>query len=425
MSKKVREMTQFDVGSGGVSSNPEGDAIRNAYAKGVAAEREKSGNTTNGRLSNGTTTNGRLSNTDALGEYKAPTWNGGTGAGSRSTMENLAKDIYDSSYSKFTEGEDYASLVKRYSAQGRQAMDDTVGQMAARTGGLASSWAASAGQQAYGGWMEKLEDAARSLYDSEFAKKMNKLGVAQGLYDRDYSEFQDNRNFNYGVHRDAVSDAQWADNMDFQQRRAEASDAQWKDKFEYQQNQDTKEEAENFKDSIYDAAYWGGDASWAEFAKKAKGYNITEAEFNRIVASAEGARGDDAFDKYQSSGAITATAINKGMGQLTQTEKDNFDYYYGSGAADSLETLETTLKKYEFDYSEVYDGTDEAATAEASNSGLAVVSLQKIEQLFDDLIRAYPTLGENYATLDTFFAKVAPNLSEKVWDMMGESDEEE
>lgn len=338
MSKKVREMTQFDVGSGGVSSNLEGDAIRNAYAKGAAAEREKSG----------TTTNGRLSNTDALGEYKAPTWgeykaptwNGGAGAGSRSTMENLAKDIYDSSYSKFTEGEDYASLVKRYSAQGRQAMDDTVGQMAARTGGLASSWAASAGQQAYGGWMEKLEDAARSLYDSEFAEKMNKLGVAQGLYDRNYSEFKDNRDFGYGVYQDKVSNNQW-------QQEFDRSGEQW-------QYQTEQEAADDFKDSIYDAAYWG-NANWADFAKKAGEYDITEEEFTRIVKSAQGARGDDTYER---------TLAEK------ETEEDDLyaEIYYGgsyeSFAAYKNAHPETQLTEREYNSIITKAQTDSAPTVD-------------------------------------------------------------
>lgn len=100
-------------------------------------------------------------------------------------IEKLAKDYVDSNYDSFTKGKDYASLEKRYSDQGRRAMDDTVGQVAARTGGLASSYAASAGQQAYGEYMGRLEDAARGLYDSQQSEKLSRLGVA-----RDMQEYQ-------------------------------------------------------------------------------------------------------------------------------------------------------------------------------------------------------------------------------------------
>lgn len=99
-------------------------------------------------------------------------------------IEKLAEDYVNSTYDKFTQGDEYAALEKRYSQAGRKAADDTIGLAAARTGGLASSYAVSAGAQAYGGYMERLEDAARSLYDSQMAEKANKLGVAQGVYDQ-------------------------------------------------------------------------------------------------------------------------------------------------------------------------------------------------------------------------------------------------
>lgn len=103
-------------------------------------------------------------------------------------IEKLAEDYVDSNYDSFTKGKDYASLEKRYSDQGRRAMDDTVGQVAARTGGLASSYAASAGQQAYGEYMGRLEDAARGLYDSQQSEKLSKLGVARDMQEYQRSE---------------------------------------------------------------------------------------------------------------------------------------------------------------------------------------------------------------------------------------------
>lgn len=103
-------------------------------------------------------------------------------------IEKLAEDYVDSNYDSFTKGKDYAALEKRYSDQGRRAMDDTVGQIAARTGGLASSYAASAGQQAYGEYMGRLEDAARGLYDSQQSEKLSRLGVARDMQEYQRSE---------------------------------------------------------------------------------------------------------------------------------------------------------------------------------------------------------------------------------------------
>ena len=103
-------------------------------------------------------------------------------------IEKLAEDYVDSNYDSFTKGKDYAALEKRYSDQGRRAMDDTVGQIAARTGGLASSYAVSAGQQAHSEYMGRLEDAARGLYDSQQSEKLSRLGVARDMQEYQRSE---------------------------------------------------------------------------------------------------------------------------------------------------------------------------------------------------------------------------------------------
>ena len=150
---------------------------------------------------------------DKKDEVVSRTYGEGGGVGSKSNIERLAEDYVNSNYESFTQGSDYESLAKRYSDQGRKAMDDTVGQVAARTGGLASSYATTASQQAYGDWMGKLEDAARSLYDSQMAEKASKLGVAQNMYDREYKEWNDQRKFDYDAAQDNITDAKYEDSV--------------------------------------------------------------------------------------------------------------------------------------------------------------------------------------------------------------------
>ena len=111
--------------------------------------------------------------------------------GTKANLEKLAGEIADMNYSDFTKGEDYASLAKRYSQNGQKAMDDTIGKVAARTGGLASSYATAAGNQAYSSYMEKLEDAARGLYDSQRQEKIDNFGIYKSLYDQEYQESRD------------------------------------------------------------------------------------------------------------------------------------------------------------------------------------------------------------------------------------------
>ena len=214
-------------------------------------------------------------NLDKVGTFNDTTWKGGSGVGSSSNVNKLARDYVNSNYDSFTKGDDYASLAKRYSDQGRQAMDDTLGRVSARTGGLASSYATSAGQQAYGSWMEKLEDAARSLYDSQRADKLSNLNVAQGLNDRDRANFESDRSFNYGVYRDDVEDAKWKDNEVNEQNR-------WQSEMDTEAADKQREEEET---NLYAEIYFGGTADYNAY-KTAEG-TLDEKTYNRIVKQAK------------------------------------------------------------------------------------------------------------------------------------------
>jgi hypothetical protein len=67
-------------------------------------------------------------------------------------------------------------------------MDDTLGRVAARTGGIASSYATTAGQQAYGGYMADLEGIARDMYESNKAEMTDER---ERLYDMQRQERSD------------------------------------------------------------------------------------------------------------------------------------------------------------------------------------------------------------------------------------------
>ena len=184
--------------------------------------------------------------------------------GSKEQVNQLGQDLVDMNYDDWTEGESYESLVKRYQGKGQKAMDDTIGQVAARTGGLASSYATQAGQQAYGGWMENLENAARSLYDTERQELMDRYNIANDMYQRDYQRG-----------RDAIADQRYA--------------TEW----EYKTSQDaqatTDKRREDMEERILNAAYYGL-ANWDDMFEDAKMAGMTKADFDRLVAQAQAAK---------------------------------------------------------------------------------------------------------------------------------------
>lgn len=190
--------------------------------------------------------------------------------GTKENLEKLAGELANMNYGNFTESEDYASLAKRYSQYGQKAMDDTIGKVAARTGGLASSYATAAGNQAYNDYMSKLEDAARSAYDSQRQEKLDDLGVSQSLYQQNYQE-----------KRDGVADYQWKQQFD-------ASNSQWDEQFKYTKDKDEKTALSN-------ELYYNPDAygSYEAYKSANPDSKLTEAQYNQILNTAKGAYRED------------------------------------------------------------------------------------------------------------------------------------
>lgn len=155
----------------------------------------------------------------------------------------------------------YAQYKDTYTREGKRSMQDTLGQVSARSGGLASSYAQSAAQQSYNNYMARLADKvpelqqlAYSMYMDELGQKRNDLSMLMGLDDVDWTRFVDDRNFDYDVYtddrnfnynasRDAVADRQWAQQMAYQQSRDAVADQRYQTEWEYRLAQDAMEAA--------------------------------------------------------------------------------------------------------------------------------------------------------------------------------------
>ena len=111
-----------------------------------------------------------------------------------SEMRALIDQILNSNLADWKQGDQYAALRDQYAANGEMGMNDLLGQVSSRTGGLASSYAASVANQEYNDWMSKLEQAAREMYQQDRSDKLNSLGMLSDAYDREYGEYGDKLN---------------------------------------------------------------------------------------------------------------------------------------------------------------------------------------------------------------------------------------
>lgn len=173
----------------------------------------------------------------------------------------------------------YQQLRDQYVLQGQQAMMDTMGQAQAMTGGYGNSYAQTAGQQTYQGYLQQLNDRVPDLYQMALDKyqmegqnllnQYSMLGAQEeqdyGRYrdqvsdyytelgrltedtryqeEQDYGRYMDGYEMAYGEHRDSVADSQWDQSFAYQQERDKVADEQWQKEFDEAKRQYDQEYA--------------------------------------------------------------------------------------------------------------------------------------------------------------------------------------
>lgn len=111
----------------------------------------------------------------------------------------------------------YQQYREMYTREGKAAMQDTMGQAAALTGGYGSTYAQSVGQQQYDAYLQKLNEVVPELY-SQAREAYNDEG------DRMMQQYQmvgDLRSDEYSKYRDALSD--WWQGLNYQTDRADSA----------------------------------------------------------------------------------------------------------------------------------------------------------------------------------------------------------
>lgn len=96
----------------------------------------------------------------------------------------------------------YQQYKDKYQQQGKQAMLDTMGNATALTGGYGSSYASTAGNQAYQQYLQQLNDIVPELYDAAYNR-----------YVQEGTDMQDQYSMAYNQYRDAVGD--WESDRDY------------------------------------------------------------------------------------------------------------------------------------------------------------------------------------------------------------------
>ena len=197
----------------------------------------------------------------------------------------------------------YQQYKDQYMLQGQQAMMDTMGQAAALTGGYGNSYAQTAGQQTYQGYLQQLNDRIPDLYQLALSKYQMEgnaladqyamLGAREDqdygrhrdqvadyynelnrLYDQyaaereyDYGQYIDQRNYQYQQDRDAMADQQWQAQYDEALR-------QWQAEFDENQRRYDQEYAKQYGSGPGGGSTYDADTAKTQQMLKDAGYDI-------------------------------------------------------------------------------------------------------------------------------------------------------
>lgn len=146
-------------------------------------------------------------------------------------IKDLAGQILDRDPFEYDYLEDpnYQQYREAYTREGERAMVDTLGEVAARTGGMASSYATSAANQANNYYMSALADKIPELrqmayeaYLQNIRSQRDDLSMLLGLESMDYEKYLNSlgqwntdRNFDYGIWRDQVNDQRYENEWNY------------------------------------------------------------------------------------------------------------------------------------------------------------------------------------------------------------------
>ena len=224
----------------------------------------------------------------------------------------------------------YQRALDQYVRLGRQAMMDTVGKTAGLTGGYGNSYAQTAGQQTFQGYLQALSmrlpqfhRMALDQYQAQGKDLMDRYQAlsqrekdAYGQYqkileqyyaredrlqdaydrekDRDYHRFTDSRDYDYAVEQDALEaqrqaeaarkeQERWDQDRAYQQERDKIRDAQWEREFAENQRRYEQQWAERHSGGGGGGGGRGYGGSYSRYHRD-HGFSAKEYDHSRDAA---------------------------------------------------------------------------------------------------------------------------------------------
>ena len=162
----------------------------------------------------------------------------------------------------------YQQYREQYQRQGRLAMQNTMGQAAALTGGYGSTYGEQVGQQAYNAYLQNLNDIVPDLYNAAYNRYRDE---GTDLYNQ-YGLLSDRENQAYNRYRDTVNDY-YSDLSDARSAYDSAYSRdynQWSDQLSYWSQKAANENSAYLQQLAAQSRASGGSGSGSGGSRKSK-----------------------------------------------------------------------------------------------------------------------------------------------------------
>lgn len=256
----------------------------------------------------------------------------------------------------------YQQYRKQYTREADRSAEDVLGKAAVMTGGMPSTAAVAASQQASDYQMSQMTDKipelqqlAYSMYQDKLSGDRADLNTLIGLEDNNYNRWLADRNYLYQLARDQVGDQQTADalayqkqqdklNYDYQKERDAIEDARYNAEWQYKLQQAAQQAArrntrvsttptgggEADYDGLFAAAQASGyPKSFISNNYKKYGFSSSSSLYDDYESWLEGQGGGSSSEGYNSSNFNAAMSSLRTM--LAQGRTD-----YAVGGIDSF-----------------------------------------------------------------------------------------
>lgn len=266
----------------------------------------------------------------------------------QSQIDSILDDLINGKKPAYNPYDDpvYQNYRDQYIQGGKTAMQDTMANAAALSGGYGNSYAATAGNQAYQQYLSQLNNVIPELaqlayerYQDEITGKRNNLNTLQGLEDAAYGRYRDTvsdwnteRDYltgrydteysrDYGAYRDSVSDWESDRSYNYQKEQDALAQKNWEKEYALSQAQ-------------LAASRSGGSSSSSKTSGTSSTWgSMTQAQIKRAKGMSDDINGAVSF--LENSGQITSESqMRAALREIGYTDSE-IDAYLKGGSTGS------------------------------------------------------------------------------------------